>query len=275
MRLFHYTDVNAVKSILENEIFWLTDVRFLNDTDELRNGISTIVNYINHRVKNFPAPHELFDNAAEYIFDGLTGTAGYGVERRPVYACSFSLDGDLLSQWRAYGSYAIEFASDAMPQNISVCIYDEDEKLTLASSAALLSLETICSDMADNDMFLDKPGRDTFSGLMGLAATFKHESFSEEKEVRIVLGHDIDPEIDDGPAVKFRSRGDLLIPYVETSVPFESIRAIHIGPMKHQELAYIAMREFVEKMYLMREVTIHNYEHEIKVIKSKIPYRAP
>lgn len=275
MKLFHYTDVSAVKSILENEKLWLTDVRFLNDSEEMHDGISSLVGYINNQLANSPNRHEFFRDAAEYIERGLVGKTGYGIDSRPVFICSFSRAGDLLSQWRAYGSYAIEFVGEAISHEVFECVYDDDEKLSRASSAALVSLDTISNDMATNDGFLDRDGYEAFSDLVGLAATFKHDSFSEEQEVRIIVGHDIDPEIDDGLEIKFRTRGNLLIPFVEAGISFESIRAIHIGPMRDQELAYISMKAFVEKVHLAREVTVHNFEHKVEVIKSSIPYRAP
>ena len=275
MKLFHYTDVGAVKAMLESERMWLTDVRYLNDSEEMHNGISMLVEYMKHRVLNFKHPHTHFEDAANYVESGLVGKAGYGIDNRPVFIGSFSRAGDLLSQWRAYGSYAIELDTDHIPQELYSCVYDHDEKLSQASNVAMLSLITIAKDMGANSGFLDQEGYEAFSDVVGLVATFKHESFSEEQEVRVILGHDIDPEIEDGLEVKFRTRGNLLVPYVEAILPFESIRAIHIGPMRDQELAYISMKALVEKAHLDRGVTIYNHAHKIKVIKSTIPYRAP
>ncbi|QJP95457.1 DUF2971 domain-containing protein [Pseudomonas fluorescens] len=275
MQLFHYTDINAVKSILENEKLWLTDVRFLNDSEELHNGIHALIDYIKHQVKTFPDRHELLGVAAEYVEAGLVGKAGYGIENRPVFICSFSQAGDLLSQWRAYGSYAIEFSSEAIPHALSACVYDDFEKLSQASTVALASLMTISDSMLKNDGYLDSDGYEAFSNLVGLAATFKHQSFSEEQEVRIVAGHDLDPEIEDGLEVSFRTRGNMLIPFVELSAPSKSIRAIHIGPMADQELAYISLKSFVTKLNLDRFTKDNNYLHDIDIIKSSIPYRAP
>lgn len=275
MQLFHYTDVQAVKSILESESLRLTDVRYLNDSEEMHNGISTIIDHLKHEVQADRERHEYFSLAAEYIEEGLVGKAGYGIENRPVFICSFSQAGDLLSQWRAYGSYAIEFAANQIPHELSACLYDDFEKTPHASLAALTSLQVISDDMLKNDGHLDQPSYEAFSTIVGLAATYKHESFSEESEVRIIVGHDVNPEIEDGLDVKFRARGDMLIPYVELKFPLESIRAIHVGPMRDQELAYISLKAFVDKLNLDRFVIDNDYLHDIEVIKSSIPYRMP
>lgn len=51
MNLYHYTDVNAVKSILERKKLWLTDVRFLNDAEEMSEGFKIIIRYLEYQVK--------------------------------------------------------------------------------------------------------------------------------------------------------------------------------------------------------------------------------
>ncbi|WP_057457522.1 hypothetical protein [Pseudomonas syringae] len=156
MQLFHYTDVNAVKSILENRILRLTDVRYLNDSEEMHDGIATIIDLVKHEVAESSDEDEFFMGAGEYIESGLVGKAGYGIENRPVFICSFSSAGDLLSQWRAYGSYAIEFAASAIPHSLSACIYDEFTKTPLALAAAAKSLAVISEDMLRNDGHLDR-----------------------------------------------------------------------------------------------------------------------
>ncbi|WP_415760274.1 DUF2971 domain-containing protein [Pseudomonas sp. LT1P18] len=275
MQLFHYTDVNAVKSILEKKRLWLTDVRFLNDTQEMHDGISSILEYVKNQSEKFPGRHEFFVDSAEFVIDSLGGRSDYNLDRRPVFVCSFSRAADLLSQWRAYGSYAIEFADDAMPPGLLECVYDPDEKLSRTANVTLDSLMAIAGDKFRNDGFLDQPGYEAFSNLVELAATFKHKSFSEEQEVRLIAGHDIDPDMDDGLKIEFRSRGNILIPYVEVDITLESIKAIHIGPMRDQELAYISLKAFIDKVHSVRQVTKHNFGHEIEIIKSSIPYRAP
>jgi len=36
--LFHYTDLNGLQGILSNADLWLTDSRYLNDSEEMRHG---------------------------------------------------------------------------------------------------------------------------------------------------------------------------------------------------------------------------------------------
>lgn len=260
--------------MLKNEVMWLTDVRYLNDSEEMRNGVSILMDYVRHRVDNFSSPHPFFASAVKYVDDGLLGNSHYGLGNRPVFIGSFSRAGNLLSQWRAYGSYAIEFDSDFINQELFNCVYDRDEKLSHASNVALLKLIEISKDLQENSGVLTAAGREAFSDIVAMVASFKHDSFSEEQEVRVVLGHDNEPGAKDGLEVKFRGRGNILVPYVEASLPLESVRAIHVGPMRDQELACISMKSLVDQA-LRAHSFASSINHKIDVVKSDIPYRAP
>lgn len=254
---------------------WLTDVHYMNDSEEMHNGITILIKYMKHRVEKFPHPHKLFKAAADYVEGGLVGKSVYGLDKRPIFVGSFSRAGNLLSQWRAYGSYSIEIDTDYLPQDLFECIYDDDEKHSRASDVVLLNLILIAKDMEANSGSLTQDGYEAFSNIVELVATFKHASFSEEEEVRVVLGHDINPGADYGLNVEFRSRGNILIPYVKATLPFECIRSIHVGPMRDQELACASLRSFVEKMHLKHKSAVKIQNHIIQVKRSEIPYRAP
>lgn len=200
---------------------------------------------------------------------------GYGLDRRPVFVSSFSQSKDLLSQWRAYGAYAIEFDAELLHFPLSKCLYDDDEKSDEAAYGSLDCALTMAQSMQENDGQLDEKGYEAFSTIIGLAATMKHASFSEECEYRIVLGHDIDPDVEDGLDISFRSRGNLLVPYVEISIPVESIKSIMVGPMRDQDLAYASMKAFVNKVNAASFDQEIFSLHDIDIIKSSIPYRAP
>ena len=274
MRLFHYTDVNAVKSIIENGKMWLTDSRFLNDSQEMHDGAERIINYLEHQKTHFSHRHECLELAAGYLAQDLGLGPYFKSERRPVYVCSFSEQCDLLSQWRAYGSYAIEFESEDIPLHVKPCVYNVDEKNTQASYGALKALEVVANEMKD-DGLCGAPSFEAVADLVSLAATFKDASFLEEREVRLILGHDKDPMFNHRLEVLFRAKGNYLIPYVEQEIPVKAIKAIHVGPMRDQELAYISISAFLQSRSLSSSVYAESNQHCIKVIKSAIPYRAP
>lgn len=53
-----------------------------------------------------------------------------------------------------------------------------------------------------------------------LATTFKHKSFSEEEEVRLVISDEIVSE-----NIRFRAKNNILIPYYELDLPHEVFQA--------------------------------------------------
>lgn len=145
---------------------------------------------------------------------------------------SLSLDGDVLSQWRAYSSdgegYAIGFDASVFP-SLQVrplrVLYDKrqqiDEALFIKSIYAVEQTEAI------------KYGSDfgrmcaTFACDM---ASFKNPAFAEEKEVRIVHALVFEPSNDSlklrdeggsafdkdvpGEEVKFRMKGEIPVAFI-------------------------------------------------------------
>lgn len=272
MKLFHYTDVNAVKSILENKKLWLTDVRFLNDSTEMEEGFEFLLGYLDYQAARFSDSEQL-QVATSYVKQVVYQRESYGLDRRPVFISSFSLAEDLLSQWRAYGGYAIEFDSESMKDKLSKCIYSHDEKMYSAPMPALKCLLAIGKSIQDNAGNLDHEGQEALAEFIGLAATLKHRSFSEEQEYRVIMGHDVDPDIEDGYKVKYRARGELLIPYLELEFDLDCIRSVVVGPMRDQELAFASMKAFVKKVCNDEFNSHQTYLGEIEVTTSSIPFR--
>jgi hypothetical protein len=40
-KLYHYTDLNGLLGIIQDNSLWLSGINYLNDSDEFRNGVST------------------------------------------------------------------------------------------------------------------------------------------------------------------------------------------------------------------------------------------
>jgi hypothetical protein len=89
-KIYHYCDLNGFLSIIENKKLWLSAANNLNDSKE--------VDYFLDKFHNKLCDNFTDDNR-EFLqfFWSLTSSTA------PVpYICSFSKNGDLLSQWRAY-----------------------------------------------------------------------------------------------------------------------------------------------------------------------------
>jgi hypothetical protein len=271
MSLFHYADINSVASILQNKKLWLTDLSFLNDKNELHGGIEELLHALETPIPGLWANHEYIKESVEYLRDGLRDSVGYGLEEKPIFTCSFSRAEDLLSQWRAYGSYAIELDEKRLLNdvpNLKQCIYDTRTKKKTAAGHVTSALIAVSNDMGANDGCIGTKCIDALSDIVTVAATFKHEGFTEEQEVRLIMQSD-----DEKHPVKYRPKGNLLIPYIEVGISLDCIKAVHIGPMNEQDLAFKSLSSFAKQIEREWQIETSNIEYWLQVKNSPTPYR--
>lgn len=260
MPLFHYTDLNAVVSILQHRKLWLTDLRYLNDKTEFSHGVSRLL------AATTNAPHGLFCNpmfapqAAHVVRTKMEEAGQHGVSFDPIYICSLSRAENLLSQWRGYGQYAIEFDEVLLRQqapSMLECVYDSKIQTNLALGAITDAIQSV-SHALDDHGCIGEGGYDALTRLLTLAATFKDEGFAEEREVRLVFS-------DDGRDTKFRVRNNILVPYVELPISLDCVKAVHIGPINERELAEISLRDFCSKIENQWQNESANIEYWLQV----------
>lgn len=268
--VYHYTDATALASILERKEIWLTDYRFLNDSSELELGVEKILNKLESKFDLSELDKEIPESPFAMLYLTIHMLSGKDPDSPSYFTCSFSEKGDLLSQWRAYGLYSIEFDLEKFDLSTQFstreafkvkCSYTE-ESHTDAVSNLLVELKT---SMNSHPQY--SKGKEAFINAIEnsdriprFAFQIKHHSFEEEKEHRIVVCSP-DPE-----KVNFRKKGDILIPYIKLKFPPDAIKKILIGPTKHKELSNISINQLVEKYD-----AIHDHEIDIKL--SETPYR--
>lgn len=272
MALYHYTDVNAVKSILENRKLWLTDIRFLNDSSEFHDGIECFKKALESPEPGLFSSIEFTDKAVEYLRKSLVEGAGFELNELPLFTCSFSRSDDLLSQWRAYGAYAIEFDERLLSEELEKlieCKYVDRDKSTVAVREVTGAIRTISKSMEAHGGAVGIEGINAVVHLINAAASFKNYGFHEERELRVVRTASAGDE-----SIKFRAKGTRLVPYVEVAISLDCIRSIRLGPMADQTLATSAMEMFVRRIEKDWQTESSNIEYELKVSASPIPYRS-
>jgi len=274
MSLYHYTNIQSVYSILSHQKLWLTDVRFLNDARELQEGLETITNNLNHIQGTVLMNFNYMDKAIDYVRGAFKGDwQSYDVDEDPLFIFSLSSKKNLLSQWRAYGNYAIEFDIEKLKEkvgNIFECRYEKKKKLLISTEHISNAVERISVDMKNNEGNLGPQSIDALMDLIKEAATYKNEHFREEKESRIIRSSD-DSSYPNN--VKYRHRDNMLIPFIEIDISLDCIKSIQIGPMKDQDLSYTSLKGFVGNIVKNWQVDSSNVEYELNVEKSDIPYR--
>jgi len=261
MKLIHYTSLEGLYGILSTKKIRFTDARYLNDSSEIKEGISKLGTALENLVFSSTINPQL-KKGYEIVEQEFEDFEFFSEEDDPFYVCSFSQSADLLSQWRAYGPFAIEFCPDSLKNDgfqLFHCIYNEREKRQLALKQAARVLKEIADHVAKNEYGIDY--LDSVSEFTDLCVTFKNEGFKEEREIRCAekIGWDLEQ-------VHFNISGNMLKPYIEKDFSCESLKTIYIGPTNDKKLAH-------RSIYTLLKQVCDNQEHEIKIIESEIPYR--
>jgi len=135
--IYHYTSQDAFLSIVNSKILWATDILYLNDSTEFIYAVQLFYDVL-QEYKH----HEMYDTV-KYIYEGLS-TNPYGILNASIYVVSFSANGDLLSQWRAYcpvgSGFSVAFHRNTLEQigepskfRLTPCEYDENKQKQLIS----------------------------------------------------------------------------------------------------------------------------------------------
>lgn len=268
MSLNHYTDINALHGILTNQELWLSDIRYMNDSSELNHGLDLVIKQVREgwpklstiKVRKYtPSNIALsLDRTENYLRMG---------KEISLAVCSFSGHGNRLSQWRGYcpksGGYSIEFDKEALLRgqsyvHFSECIYSSNEQLHRSEEYSQKILEILRDRIADEDF--KSEFYEVLEDIWDEVARFKHPSFIEEDETRLIL-RTLESEY------AYRPKGNLLIPYCKLKFPYDAIKSITVGPMLHQSLAERSLNKFLTK-------TNKGEFSQIIVKCSQIPYRA-
>ena len=288
--LHHYTSAEGLYGIIESREIWATNVLYLNDASELSDAFKILTSELESR------PLRLGERARWY----LECIPQYS-EDIPLdhFVTSFCQDGDLLGQWRGYGTpgagYSIGFQASAIEcaarreeNNLrGACTlrrvqYSLDRKKEMIRTR-IDALNEILAPIASE---LEPPSHEELRGieplLQRITASFcrtmalmKHAAFEEEKEWRLVrtLWKKHVPTAD--WPVKIRPIRGKLAPYVpiswvlpnaSTSQEVRGIAGVRCGPSIDPEIQQKAVRDFL--------TGANCWEARRQVFRSGVPLRA-
>jgi len=118
--LYHYTDAAGLLGLLKTNRLWATNRRFMNDPTETEYAANLIRAALNDsRTAEYVATKERDKKRRQSVLDAINGGIDYlltaYVDQDEHYLACFCEEGDLLSQWRGYGSigggYAVGFSA--------------------------------------------------------------------------------------------------------------------------------------------------------------------
>ncbi|MBB3461082.1 DUF2971 domain-containing protein [Rhizobium sp. BK377] len=256
--LSHYCDLSALQSILTKNELWASNIKFLNDEQEMEYGLGVARAIIREYLKS----------AKPKAKPSLITLKQLRADIPDVYVCCFCVEPDLLSQWRGYGlarqSVSIQFDRGRLndfsktyaADLVNVIYGQEDARRLFQSLATSPRLETHFRELLGRMEGLDLPDMNK-NLILKAAARIKDKAFSEENEWRIV-SHGRHPE--------FRVRDNLLVPYIKIGKANRAlpILSVTVGPGKDVDLTVESIKKFL---------AYSKYYRDVHVKVSEIPFR--
>lgn len=285
--LHHYTDAFGVQGIISSNSLWATATQFSNDLSEIDYAVSTATEIVaqmwGSKKNGSPWEKVLVQHLAQ-LFD--TPLYSFG----QPFIVSFCEDGDLLSQWRAYGGtsgFSLAFSPLVQDDQVKlVCkhgfrtmvkrVIYEPEKQRARLRFLLRNLTKLVNGLSfATTSSAGAAAHVELSLLLVLemtdwACAVKHKAFSEEKEWRIITypksATMVGAKPENYEGVSVRPTSKLLLPYMileATSGKRLPLVEIRCGPSQFQEQSARAMNILVHK---------HGYKH-LPVTLSGVPLR--
>lgn len=243
---YHYCSAESFISIIKNRTLRLCDIRHMNDKAEMIHGEQLFF--------------EILEKSSISEDKKITISTIYRAirERIVLLSMSFSANGDQLSQWRGYANdakgFSIGFEAiyfNELPVHLFQIEYDQD-----AQKKLIYEFLSEIENKLPDDLNIKVKDADNIAQLQDLFAQMKNDSFSEEKEFRILhaLGEDengglYNSFIKDNykeyikNEVDFRLVDNIPAPYTDIFYSLDSgnipINEVIIGPKNHSEISDI------------------------------------
>jgi hypothetical protein len=260
-QLYHYTSFGGLLGIAKSRSIWASNIHYLNDEQEFAFGLMVVRDVI----RDYPTTSG--DDLT--ILDHLLETLDT-IERTIVFVASFSEVDDLLSQWRGYCPNGKGVSIGLLSEDLSLAAkvqhfrlvrvaYDRDVAEMVATELVEKALR-----MRRDDETIEPPAVAEFFAfqLSLIAPALKHESFSEEREWRIVSP--LIPSQRSQLAV--REIAGRLVPYFDFKLADRKrlrFGHVRVGPASDRTRALAGTTETLD---------IYDVDCD-EVLPSRIPYR--
>ncbi len=274
--VFHYTSQWGLLGILKDKAIWATDISYLNDAAEL--DLAGELTRQQVEIAKTTATAE--DGKLLEIIGSETAQSMHG-GLQAIYICSFSSDGDLLSQWRGYcppgNGFSLGFRlrdlqaiCEKQGFRCAKCLYTEAEQIHIIDRFIGQALDRL-RQIRDQTGLKSRGHWETAynsvrSRFLQIAPVIKHGKFSEEQEWRLIS----EPISITADRTKYRQGRSTILPYLELKLAptYDDLLRLYVhvvvGPTAHKGLALQAVQNLFTCMKLPRA----------GAESSVIPYRA-
>lgn len=251
--LYHYTSLNGLLGIINSGILRSSDIRYMNDSAELRHTLELMVNHITRRIVSGTDHPELLNQLLEWLSHRI-------VSGPMLFGASFRANGNLLSQWRGYSLHGKGVSLGFDPQHISACamraqfqvgrcLYDAQVQESLIENI-VDTLESSVGERAPTRAAQTEQLFESIEGdLLRIAAILKHPSFEEEQEWRLVSPL-ITPQ--SNAPVHFREGASMLVPYYafdlrDADRGHTPLDHVFVGPSANADLSTKSIELFLQQ----------------------------
>jgi len=205
--LYHYCSTSTFHAIASNATIRHSDINMLNDALETRWAYSIFEEAATRLIKRVGVKEDAPEITVDFIdsIDDILSPSQ--LIAHPFISC-FSLEPDILSQWRAYADDGSGFAVgfDArmiraqIPATFLCVLYDKEQQIQEMMVALIVIYTTKMSlgEKWHGRFFID------CMLLAVFMTSLKHPTFAEEKEVRAVRVIDVEPH---GNLLRFVDKG--------------------------------------------------------------------
>jgi DUF2971 family protein len=263
--LYHYTSAAGLFGIIESGTLRGGNFSFMNDSSELDYGLEIVQQVLDEEYG--AAPNALLKAFSKNLQHSLVSVTD-DVE---FFLTCFCAEGDLLSQWRGYGTeagrFCLGFDARAILQihgrHFAPVNYDYQSQCEIVRDAARSAARVLTQ--FDDDESVRHVGNLLIEKLIGDLCFFKHLTFAEEQEWRAVR------RTQGASLLSFQPTGGLLRPFIvmfqgaadDRGIKQLPIRKIIVGSSPHAAQALKSVRMFVAR---------HGYDPRI-VEPSDVPLR--
>lgn len=284
--IYHYTTIEALKSIVENRTLRLTDYRFLNDPQE----IVYCIEPINKILEKYDQKDEIIvdlkrivNNMKNNVFDFVVMTKRgqgkkefkkYKNENGHIYLFSLTRKEDDLDMWSMYGKMGcrLKFNDVQLIEKVlskdGIIRLDDDIFISANSITGgvfycddFTHIENYINFLLENREGVDLNIQNLLLGVIGLR---KSPAYSYEHEVRVGLcvPDGID-QIDKNKV--FTIKNNTIKPQLELKdVPIEEIlQDVVLSPYNTNDCAKCGIEEFLE-YHLKVKVPVYNSKINIR-----------
>lgn len=294
--LYHYTNLSAFQSILENSSLWFSNIANLNDTTEKKFGNQIFSSYIQHSIPQWT--NDVSEDL-EHQFDVTDLEANililkewlFDLHVPDLYSASFSYKLDDLMMWRSYAEsptgICIGFNGNALIDAIELTIKSQNFSHVMGKTRypAEVQLLKPAYLTPSTKTFLNRLRKEFLAEIKNAALDsnykfgaqlwrelrdeldlhsimYKHPAFKMEQEYRFAVSNW------DKTHLRYRQCGASFKSYCELKIPnlLSLIERVVIGPTPEAERTLGSVKHFMEAKGV--DLT------ECIIESSKIPYRA-